>query len=109
LVADLDISHWERAYAIEDAAGWVAARDIVDVARVVLVPANQAYGHFVVDREVDVALDRSAEPTVGDAVSFHLIGCGKTAWIRLVGDDAKRAGFRARAVQRALGTGQRFD
>ncbi len=59
-------------------------------------------------RDVDVTLADRADAAVIDVVDLDVVGRGEAARVRLVGDDADRAGFRARAVERALRTGERL-
>src|SRR4029077_8617650 len=60
----------EGADAIDDTAVGARARNGVDVARIVLRPADQAHGRPLPDRHVDEALGRPAGPPVVDLVAL---------------------------------------
>ena len=65
---------------------------------------------LVAQRNVDEAFGEIALVAVGDRVALEARSRRRSpTWIGLVGDDADRAGLRARAVQRALRARQRFD
>ena len=85
------------------------ARLVVDVARVELLPAHEADRRLVRQRDVGKALEHVAERAVPDCVGLHVVAGLEAGRIGLVGDDADRARFRARAEQRPLRPGQRFD
>src|SRR5258708_15944035 len=87
---------WKRAHAVLDARVLVGSRDVVDVAGIVLVPANEADRRKGRQRYVDKDLRLPARTAVIHAVALD-IGTGrKLAGVRLVGDDADRTGFGTR-------------
>ena len=91
------------------AAGIGARRcDVINIARVMFAPGDDADGHVVGERNVDVALGRVALVAMRDGIALYVIGGGEATRIRLVGDDADGAGFGTRAVERALRTRQHF-
>ena len=90
-----------RIAGISALAGYV-----VDIARVMLAPGHDADCDVVRQRHVDVALGGVAFAAMRHGVALHVIGGRETARVRLVGDDADGAGFRAGAVKRALGAGK---
>ena len=93
------------------APGWIGARGrhVVDVAGVVLVPADDPQGGEVVHRQVDVTLDAVADVALGDAVDLSVDGGAEVVQVGLFGDQTDRAGLGAGPVKRALRPGQRLD
>ncbi len=85
------------------------ALDVIDVAGVALVPANQPQRRGRTQRDVDESFRDSAGRAVLDRVALQVITCLEAARIGLVGDDADRAGLRAGAVQRPLWPRQHLD
>ena len=82
---------------------------VVDPARVLAVPAHDPDRGLLPDRHVDEALGDVARIVPVDHVAFEPVTGVEPRGIGLVRDDADRARLRARAVQRALRTGQRLD
>ena len=85
-----------------------ASEHIIDVTRFVFLPADEANGDLVVDRQVEEAFGDMADAAAVDAVGLDAVTARARAGVRLAGDDAHRAGLRTGAVQRALRAGQRF-
>src|SRR5213082_1148338 len=83
------------------------AGDVVDVAAVALRPADQTDRRAAADGDVHEALGDVAT-LAAQRVTREIVTGLEGGGIRLVGDDAHRAGLRARAVQRALRTGERL-
>ena len=61
------------------------------------------------DRQVDHAFELAAHAAVSDRVELAIDAAGGDAKLGLVGDDADRAGFARRAVERALRAGEALD
>ena len=95
--------------AVLDAGVGIGAGDVVDVAAVVLVPADQANGGNRRQRNVDEALGLPAVSAVLNVVGIDVVARLEFGRIRLVGDDPDRARLGARAVQRALRPLQDLD
>ena len=84
-------------------------RDIVDIAGVVTIPADEAQRRTVADPGVDEALGNAADAAARDAVEFEPHRAIGAAGVGLVGDELDRARHRARAVKRALRPRERLD
>ena len=95
---------------LDDARGRVGAFgiDVVDVAGVALLPADQADGRVLGHRHVDEALGHVADAAVLHRVQLQPVAGREVGRVGLAGDQLDRAGLRAGAVQRALRAGQRF-
>ena len=85
------------------------AVDVVDITGIVFFPADQTDRRSRAERYVDHALDHMADAAAIDRVDFGGIRRCKSGRVRLLGDDAHRAGLRTGAVQGALRTSQRLD
>src|SRR3546814_16744307 len=67
-----------------------AARDIVDVTRVVAIPADEAQRRALAERGVDETFDDAAEIAVRDIVEFDPDLAIGAAGVGLVGDKTDR-------------------
>src|SRR5205809_656877 len=83
--------------------------DIVDVASVMLVESGTAEGDVGGDRQVEHALQAAAYSAMVNRVEFGVHSPSRDSELRLVGDDADRAGFARGAVKRALRTREALD
>ena len=100
----------ERRIGERDPGGWEnhRLRYDVDEAGLMLVPADEANGSNRAQGNVDEALDRATHAAMVDVVGFKIVARREMRRVGLVGDDADGACFGARAVERALGSGERF-
>src|SRR5438067_13801910 len=83
------------------------AGHIVDVAAVALRPADEPNRGVAADGDIHEAL-RDVAPLATERLARESVACLEAGDIRLVGDDAHRARLRARAVERALRSGERL-
>ena len=73
-----------------------------------LVPAHEANGTALAQRQIHIAFGNVATFAI-ERAAFEIISGAELRGIRLVGDDADRAGLRACAVERSLRTCERLD
>ena len=88
-------------------AAWPA--DIVDIAAVILIEANNAQCRMSGERQVDIAFGDAARFAMRGSVGGKIGRAGEALGIGLVGNDAQGARLAARAKQGALRAGQRLD
>ena len=86
-----------------------AAEHIVDIASIMLVETDQAERRHLVDRQVQHAFQLAADAALLHRVQLGIDTAIGALVIRLVGDDADRAGLGRGAVQRALWARQALD
>ena len=89
--------------------GQVAAEDVVDVAALAGGESGDADRETIAQAYVDVAAQVVAGLSFAGCIGAGVDLRAEAARIRLVGDDAQRAGLRTRAEERALRPRQRLD
>ena len=99
----------ERTIAVDDACIDIGAGDIIDVAGIVLVPADETYGRDRRERDIDESFGLPALSTaVGNRIAGQIVARFELGRVRLVADDADGARFRTCTVQGALRSFQHF-
>ena len=82
---------------------------VVDIAAFLAIVAHRTDREAIVDRYVDVRLERAADPAFAELVDFAVRAEFEGADLRLGGDEAQHACERACTEQGALRTGNRFE
>ena len=110
-IVDRNTVLYAIALGVEGYAATKCSRSghVVDETRIALVETDHAQGRGVRQWHVDHAFDLAAYAAVLDGVDLGVDPTFELGGVRLVGDDADRARFRTRAVQRALRPREAFN
>ena len=95
---------------VDGRVGGERAGHVVDIAALIDVVERGAEGQLVLDdRDIHIGLDAVRHLAVLGEGHGGVEAGAETVKLRLVGDQADRAGLRGRAIERALRSGQHLD